>query len=95
MHELSIDIFTRITAADQAIADRVAEQSTVTDHWGWVDTPEGRASDAILDEVYEFCRVSQRGFDATQARGAFVDLPWVPSEMTEVVSVAFGCPPPQ
>lgn len=92
MHAAALDIFGRITAADGALAERVARQAEVTGHWDWVDTPEGRASDAILGEVYAFCRASQADFDATRSREAFVDLPWVPSEMTEVVSVAFGCP---
>ena len=92
-HDMAIDIFSRITAADEALAARVRGQDTVSAHWAWVDTPEGRASDAILAEVYEFCRASQQEFDATQARGAFADLPWAPSAATETVSVAFGCPP--
>lgn len=93
MHDAALDIFARLTAADEALAERVARQEAVTGHWDWVDTPEGRASDAILEEVYDFCRTSQADFDATQGREAFIDTPWVPSEMTEVVSVAFGCPP--
>ena len=94
MHETALDLFARINKADEALAATVEAQDTVTDHWGWDDTPEGRVSKEITEEVYEFCRYSQGQFDATQARGALVDAPWVPSEMTEVVSVAFGCPPP-
>ena len=67
--------------------------TTIDDHWQWVDTPEGRAADAVLEEVYEFCRSSQAEYDATRDRESLNDLPWVPSEMREVVKVAFGCPP--
>jgi hypothetical protein len=94
MHAESIDIFTRITAADEALAARTAEFETVTDHWQWVDTEEGQAADAILAEVYDFCRASQAEFDATGEREVLEDIPWIPSEMTQAVSVAFGCPPP-
>lgn len=93
MHEQSIDIFTRITAADEALAVRTAEFETLSDHWQWVNTPEGQAAEAVLAEVYAFCRASQAEFDATEERGILEDNPWIPSEMTEVVSVAFGCPP--
>ncbi len=94
MHTESIDIFSRITAADEALAARTAEFETVTEHWQWVETEEGQAAEAILGEVYAFCRASQAEFDATGEREVLEDIPWIPSEMTQVVSVAFGCPPP-
>jgi hypothetical protein len=94
MHAAAIDIFSRITAADEALASRVATFETVTDHWQWVDTPEGRAADAVLEEVYAFCRASQADFDATVEREALEGNEWIPSELTQTVSVAFGCPPP-
>ena len=58
-----------------------------------MDTPEGQAADAVLEEVFAFCRASQAEFDATEDREALEDAAWVPSEMKEVVKVAFGCPP--
>lgn len=91
-HAAALDVFTRITEADEALAARVATMDEVTDHRQWLDTPEGEASLALLDEVYAFCRVSQAEYDATQERELLEDVPWLPSEMTEVVSVAFGCP---
>ncbi|MBT8192597.1 MAG: hypothetical protein HKO63_09180 [Acidimicrobiia bacterium] len=91
-HAAALDVFARITAADEALAERADAFETITDHWQWVDTPEGRASDALLQEVFAFCRASQADFDATKDLEGLKDLPWIPSEMTEVVSVAFGCP---
>lgn len=93
-HAAAVDVFHRMTAADEALAAAVQEYDTITSHWQWVETPEGRAADALLEEVYAFCRASQAEYDATQDLSAFKDMPWIPSEMSEVVSVAFGCPPP-
>ena len=93
LHDTAIDIFTRMTDADRARAARVDTFETMTSHWDWVDTPEGRASDAVLQEVFAFCSTSQSEFDETRARESFEDVPWIPSEMQEVVKVAFGCPP--
>ncbi len=93
LHAAALDVFGRIAAADKALAARVATFEVVTDHWQWVDTPEGRASEAVLEEVFALCRASQAEFDATKDREALRDVPWIPSAMTEVVSVAFGCPP--
>ena len=92
-HETALDLFDRITAADEALAARVATFESLTGHWDWVDTPEGEAAEAVLEEVFAFCRASQAEYDATRDREALVDVPWLPSEASEVVSVAFGCPP--
>lgn len=93
MHNDSLDIFERITKADEAIAARVATMEAVTEHRQWLDTPEGEASLAVLEEVFAFCRSSQSEFDATQDRAALEGVPWVPPEMKAIVKVAFGCPP--
>lgn len=92
-HETALDLFGRITAADEALAARVATYETITDHWQWVGTPEGHAAEAVLAEVYSFCRAAQEEYDATAEREALEDVPWVPPEMQQVVKVAFGCPP--
>jgi len=91
-HEAALDVFSRITAADETLADSVAEWDSIEDHWQWVETPEGRAADAILAEVYAFCRSSQEEFDATRQGEPFEETPWISSDI-EVVKVAFGCPP--
>lgn len=92
-HAAALDVFGRITAADEDLAERVATFETVAEHWQWVDTPEGLAADELLEEVFAFCRASQAEYDATKDREGLKDVPWIPSEMSEVVSVAFGCPP--
>jgi hypothetical protein len=92
-HETALDLFGRITAADEALAARVATFETITDHWQWVGTPEGHAAEAVLTEVYSFCRATQEEYDATAGRETFEDVPWIPPEMQAVIKVAFGCPP--
>jgi hypothetical protein len=92
-HVTALDLFGRITAADEALAARAATYDTITDHWQWVGTPEGHAAEAVLAEVYSFCRASQEEYDATAEREALEYVPWVPPEKQQVVKVAFGCPP--
>ena len=93
LHEAALDVFGRITDADEALAARVATFDSVTEHWQWVDTPEGQAADAVLEDVFAFCRTSQEEFDATAGSESLEDTPWVPPEMKEAIKVAFGCPP--
>lgn len=93
MHAAALSVFRRITEADIALAARVAEYDEVSTHRQWLDTPEGQASLTILEEVYAFCRSSQSELDATQDRETLEDVPWLPQEMSQVIKVAFGCPP--
>jgi hypothetical protein len=94
MHAAAVDLFSRATAVDEAIAARVADFETIETHWVWNDTPEGRESLALLEDVFAFCRASQTAFDASGGhRETIADMPWLPSDMTERVAVAFGCPP--
>lgn len=39
----------------------------------------------------EVCREMQAAFDATRERAVREGTPWLPAEMPESVSVAFGC----
>lgn len=93
MHTAALAVFNRITEADIALADRVVEYEEVSGHRQWLDTPEGQASLAVLEDVYAFCRSSQDALDATRDREALEGVPWLPPEMREVIKVAFGCPP--
>lgn len=93
MHGTALDLFARITEADRAVAESVGRYDQITEHRQWRDTPEGRASLAVLEDVFAFCRASQEEFDATEQREPLESNPWLPRELKEVVRVAFGCPP--
>lgn len=93
MHEEALSVFRRITDADIALAGRVAEYDAITSHRQWLDTPEGQASLAVLEDVYAFCRASQEQMDATAERESLEGVPWLPPQLREVIKVAFGCPP--
>jgi hypothetical protein len=91
-HTTALDLFTRITAADQDLAAVAETYDSISEHRPWLESPEGAASLAVLDEVYSFCRASQAEYDATRERDDLVDLPWIPADMKDVIRVAFGCP---
>ncbi len=95
LHETALDIFSRVNAAEQALAARVVtlDFEGVTDHGPWWDTPEGRAARAVDAEGIAICHAAQGQFDATQESEMFSDMAWLPSELSEVVQVAFPCPP--
>lgn len=56
---------------------------------------EGPATQAVVaaeEGGVLLCLAAQTEFDATEQREAFADVPWIPSDLKEVVSVALGCP---
>ena len=92
LHAVVVEIFNRLTVAEEALAARVTSLETVSGPAEWWATPEGRTARAVDDEVSQICVVAQGAFDETVDREAVVDVPWMPPEMKEVVRVAFGCP---
>lgn len=91
LHETGLDLFSRLTDAEKALAIRVASFETVTERDQWWDTTEGRAVRAVDEEIDAFCHVFQVAYDATIERVILSDVPWIPSEMKEVVQIDIGC----
>ena len=56
-------------------------------------TEEGVAALAANENAIELCYAAQAELDRTQARTDLDDASWMPSDMKEVVRVAFGCEP--
>ena len=55
------------------------------------DSAEMAAYRDALEADNQVCDEFQATLDATADRGAFVDVPWMPSELTEIVDYALGC----
>lgn len=92
LHAVVVDIFNRLTVAEESLAARVTSLETVSGPAEWWATPEGQIARAVDEEVTQICVVAQGAFDETVDREAVVDVPWMPPEMKEVVRVAFRCP---
>jgi hypothetical protein len=91
LHRTGMELFTRLVAAESTLAVRVASFDTVTGPDQWWSTAEGAAVRAVEEEIYSFCLVFQALYDGTVERIALSDVPWIPSEMKEVVQVDIGC----
>jgi hypothetical protein len=91
LHTDSLDIMTRLAAAQEAFARRATEVETENELSLLWETPEFLAAESAQEEIVAFCQAAQARFDATADREVFADAPWIPPEMQEVVLVAFGC----
>lgn len=91
LHDVSLDIVGRLTATQEALAGRADAVERQDQLSLLFDSPEARAADAVQQEIIAFCQGAQAQFDATADREALVGMPWIPSELQEVVQVVFGC----
>jgi len=91
LHRTGMELFTNLVAAESAVAERVASFETVTGPEQWWATAEGAAVRAAEEDIYSLCLVFQATYDATVERIVVSDVPWIPSEMKEIVQVDIGC----
>lgn len=91
MHATALDIVSKLTEAEEALAQR-AEGINDPAEWSdlWVGE-EAQAFATIDEEAVAICQTAQAQMDSTTDRDVFGDLPWIPSELQEVVLVFFGC----
>lgn len=93
LHGEVVELFETLTSAEEALAAHVTTLDTVSEHWQWFDSPQGQAARRADEDIYGICEVVQQQFDSSAEREDYSDVAWLPSEMKEVVSVWFGCPP--
>lgn len=91
MHTVALNLITELTAAEEALAQWVADLESSDELSMMWDTPEARAMEAIDQEAIALCQAAQAELDATADREVFVDYPWISPELQEVVSVLLGC----
>ncbi len=73
------------------IAELAARAGTATDWEELSDSPEMAAYRDGLVGDKRVCAEFQARLDSTEQRGGFVDTPWLPSEMKEIVEASIGC----
>ena len=91
LHRTGMELFNELVAAESALAVRVASFETVTGPGQWWNTAEGTAVGAVEEDIYSFCLLFQAMYDATVERLVVSDVPWIPSELKEIVDVDIGC----
>lgn len=91
-HHLIFDWHTRFIAVEEALAIRAGAASDTAA--GWEDLSESAQMAAYRLAIAEgktVCVEFQAQLDATAQLGAFADVPWLPSELSEVGQAVLGC----
>ncbi len=92
LHAALQEILGSLLTAEEAravFADTVSSVEELDQVWVG---PQAQAVRAAELQAIELCYAAQGQIDATEDREAFGDLPWIPSQLQEVVRVSFNCP---
>ena len=87
-HADLVELLGRILAAQEAWAARADTADSLDELRTSVEAVVYWNLDA---EMYPLCLELQARLDATAERAVFVEVPWIPGEMKEVVAVVMGC----
>jgi len=91
MHKAVLDILRRLTAAEAAMGAMAAGHEDPFDLGEIWSSEEGQAALAIDEEAIVICLAGQALFDETADREILAEVPWISSELSEVIDVVFGC----
>ena len=91
LHAEALASMERVLASEEALATLAAEAETPADINAVWSSQEAVAWRAADDDIVALCQAAEAEFDTPEELEDLGDLPWLPSEMGEVVSVAFGC----
>ncbi|MCP3998556.1 MAG: hypothetical protein GY722_26330 [bacterium] len=91
LHDAVLDLMTRLATAESAMADEVLALDEGADLSNLWESESGRTARAIDAEAVAFCKAAEAELDTGGQTTFGDDLLWIPSEMAEVVRVAFYC----
>ncbi len=92
LHALLWDWHAGFITIEEELLDRFEETPNTEDGWTALsDSPEMATYRGSLVEGKQVCVDFQEKLDATEARGAFAEVAWLPGELKETVIAALGC----
>lgn len=93
LHAEAVASMGQVLAREEALAKLAADAETPADIDAVWSSPEAIAWRAADLEIMALCQSAEAEFDTPEELEDLGDLPWLPSEMGEVMSVALGCTP--
>lgn len=92
LHAALGEILGRLLIAEEARAAFAATVDSIDDLDQVWEGAEAQVVREAEQEAILLCYAAQDRIDETEEREDLADVPWIPSEMKEVVRVAFDCP---
>jgi len=93
LHEWVVRLIGDQLDAESALSEAAGAVGSLEDLDAVLRGPEAGEVQRLEQESIALCHAAQQAMDDTQTGEAFEDIPWMPRDVAEVVSVSFGCPP--
>lgn len=91
LHNAALGTIHSVVESEQVLFEQAISATDITNVGDIWASPQGQAARAADAQVIAICQAAEAAINSTEDRQALVGMPWVPSELQEVVNVAFGC----
>jgi hypothetical protein len=91
LHTAALDTIRTLVAAEQELFDVAATSEDLVVLQSLWTSPAGQTAREADAKAIEICQAAEAAINSTEERQVLVGMPWVPSELQEVVTVAFRC----
>ena len=91
LHTAALATIQSLVEAETVLFDNAVSAASLDELGDLWATPAGQVARDADARVVAICRAAEAAINSTEERQALVGMPWVPTELQEVVNVAFGC----
>ncbi|MDH3607053.1 MAG: hypothetical protein OER12_08650 [Acidimicrobiia bacterium] len=91
IHEAGLDVLRALVQAEQEVADLAFASDDIATVSALWESPTGQAARAADQRAIELCQAAEQALNSTEERQQLAGVPWVPTELQQIVTVAFGC----
>ncbi|MGI9649225.1 MAG: hypothetical protein ACR2OI_11955 [Acidimicrobiia bacterium] len=91
LHVAAISAIRSLVEAETVLFNNAMSASSMSELGNLWTTPAGESAREADEKVIAICQAAEAALNSTEERQALVGVPWVPTELQEVVEVAFGC----
>ena len=91
LHEAALETIRAVVSAERNLFNVASTSDDLTELQNLWASPAGQTARAADEQAVAICQAAEAAINSTEERQALVGMPWVPSELQEVVTVAFGC----
>jgi hypothetical protein len=91
LHLAGLGAIRSLVEAEQVLFELAAATEDLNALENLWESPAGQAAREADRQTIAICQAAEAAINSTEERQALVGMPWVPTELQEVVTVAFGC----
>jgi hypothetical protein len=93
LHAAALETIRTVVSAERELFNVATTSNDLTELQNLWASPAGQTARAADEKAVAICQAAEAAINSTEDRQALVGMPWVPSELQEIVTVAFGCTP--